>query len=91
MKKIIKAYQFELQPTKEQIELIVQSVGCVRFVWNYFLHENKINYIKYIENIVATKSSVNYEEMANHLVILKKQDAYSFLKKKPLHNLCNKL
>lgn len=83
MKKIIKAYQFELQPTKGQIEQIVQSVGCVRFVWNHFLHENKINYIKYVNNLIAVKPSVSYEDMANLLVSLKKQDEFSFLKQSP--------
>ena len=37
MKKRQYAYQFRLQLTKEQTVQFVQSAGCVRKVWNYFL------------------------------------------------------
>ena len=37
MKKRQYAYQFRLQLTQEQTVQIVQSAGCVRKVWNYFL------------------------------------------------------
>lgn len=33
------AYQFRLQLTQEQTEYFIQSAGCVRKVWNYFLAE----------------------------------------------------
>jgi len=37
MKKRQYVYQFRLQLTKEQTVQFVQSAGCVRKVWNYFL------------------------------------------------------
>ncbi|KAF0995936.1 hypothetical protein BJQ97_02598 [Geobacillus sp. TFV-3] len=34
-----KAYCFRLYPTRTQAELIHQTIGCCRFVYNHFLSE----------------------------------------------------
>ena len=34
---IQKAYKFRIYPTKEQETLIAKTIGCSRFVYNYFL------------------------------------------------------
>ncbi|WP_155726495.1 helix-turn-helix domain-containing protein, partial [Peribacillus simplex] len=32
-----KAYKFRIYPTKEQLVLINKTIGCSRFVYNFFL------------------------------------------------------
>lgn len=36
-----KAYKFRLYPNKKQIELINKTIGCSRFVYNYFVGKQK--------------------------------------------------
>lgn len=36
-----KAYQFRIYPDKQQTELIHKTIGCVRFVFNFFLSKQK--------------------------------------------------
>ena len=38
-----KAYKFRLYPTKEQEIMINKTIGCTRFIYNYFLSECKKN------------------------------------------------
>jgi putative transposase len=67
-----KAYKYRIYPIAEQKQLLAQTFGCVRVVWNnlldwrnqeYSLNGNKINY---------TKSSA-------HLTELKNQEQFSWL------------
>ena len=34
--KILKGYVFRMYPTEEQEELINKTIGCSRFIYNYF-------------------------------------------------------
>ncbi|WP_242485360.1 helix-turn-helix domain-containing protein [Peribacillus sp. TH27] len=36
-----KAYKFRIYPTKEQLALINKTIGCSRFVYNFFLGKQK--------------------------------------------------
>ena len=36
-----KAYKFRIYPNKKQIELINKTIGCTRFVFNFFLGKQK--------------------------------------------------
>ena len=36
-----KAYKFRIYPNKKQIELINKTIGCSRFVFNFFLNKQK--------------------------------------------------
>ncbi|WP_236687110.1 helix-turn-helix domain-containing protein [Ornithinibacillus californiensis] len=36
-----KAYKFRIFPNQKQIELINKTIGCSRFVFNYFLAKQK--------------------------------------------------
>ena len=36
-----KAYKFRIYPNKKQIELINKTIGCSRFVFNFFLGKQK--------------------------------------------------
>ena len=40
---IYKAYKFKLYPTEEQRILINKTLGCKRFVYNYYLNYLKDN------------------------------------------------
>lgn len=47
---MIKSHKIRIYPTKEQEELIHKTIGCTRFIYNYFLrktiddYENGIKY-----------------------------------------------
>lgn len=45
MGKILKAYKFRLYPNVEQETLINKTLGCSRFIYNYFLDKCKEKYI----------------------------------------------
>lgn len=80
-------YQFRLQPTKEQTELLTQSVGCVRKVWNLFLDSNNKHYKE-------TKTYYSYNENSKKLTLLKQdlvylKEAYSQALQQTLKNLDN--
>jgi putative transposase len=36
-----KAFKFRIYPNKKQIELINKTIGCARFVFNFFLEKQK--------------------------------------------------
>ena len=61
-----KAFRFRLYPTKEQAVLINKTIGCSRFVYNYFLDKWNIVY-----NI--TKEGLSYHACATQLPALKKE------------------
>ena len=44
--KILKGYVFRLYPTKEQEQLINKTIGCSRFIYNYFLDDKRKEYKK---------------------------------------------
>lgn len=65
-------FRFRLYPTKEQEFLLRKSLGCVRFVWNYFLDKRQTLWCQ--EN-----KGMTYYDMAKELTQLKKQEEYSWL------------
>ena len=64
---IFKAYKFRLYPDNLQINLIHQTFGCTRFIYNYFLTK-KDEYYK------ETKQNLKLKEMKSDLVLLKKEN-----------------
>ena len=52
--KILKGYVFRLYPNKNQEELINKTIGCSRFIYNYFLADH----IKKLR-----KSKTTYEQI----------------------------
>ena len=42
--KINRTYKFRIYPTKEQESKLDQYFGSVRFIYNYFLNERKVQY-----------------------------------------------
>jgi putative transposase len=71
LKIILRAYKYRLYPNKKQQELINKTIGCCRFVYNYYLN-------KKIELYKTEQKSINYNACANDLKNLKNQ--YEWLK-----------
>lgn len=63
---MLKSYKFRIYPNKKQEELINKTIGCCRFVYNYYL-DLKIK--AYKEN----ETSLTYNMCANNLTILKQE------------------
>ena len=70
---IQKAYKFRLYPNATQRELIDKTIGCCRFVYNYYLNER---ITKYKENSTTLSAFDNI----NNLSKLKKREEFSWLK-----------
>lgn len=66
MKTILRAYKYRLYPNKKQQELIDKTIGCCRFVYNYYLN-------KKIELYKVEQKSMTYNACANDLKLLKKE------------------
>jgi putative transposase len=67
-----RGYKFRFYPTKEQETLLRQTLGCARFVWNYFLDLRQKTWKQ--EN-----KSLSYYDTAKLLTQLKKQPEYIWL------------
>lgn len=46
MKKLLKSYKTEINPTQEQKQIIHRTIGVCRFVYNFYLAHNKEMYEK---------------------------------------------
>ena len=66
-----KAYRFRIYPNKEQETLIAKTIGCSRFVFNYFL-------AKWKEAYIETGKGLTYHACSNQLPSLKVE--YEWLK-----------
>jgi len=66
LKTILRAYKYRLYPNKKQQELINKTIGCCRFVYNYYLN-------KKIELYKVEQKSMSYNACANDLKLLKKE------------------
>jgi putative transposase len=67
-----RGFKFRFYPTKEQETLLRQTLGCARFVWNYFLDLRQKSWKQ--EN-----KSLSYYDTAKLLTQLKKQPEYIWL------------
>lgn len=72
MKKILKAYKFEIRPDKEQKILLSKHFGCTRFIYNYFLNHRKQQYI-------SLGKSDSYYGQNKLLTDLKRQEGFEWL------------
>ena len=66
LKTILRANKYRLYPNKKQQELINKTIGCCRFVYNYYLN-------KKIELYKVEQKSMSYNACANDLKNLKKE------------------
>lgn len=65
-----RAYKFRLYPNKKQEILINKTIGCSRFVFNYFLNLWNEEYKK-------TGRGLTYNKCSNMIPALKKTEEYS--------------
>lgn len=79
-----KTYKLRIYPNKKQEEIIMKTIGCSRFIYNYFLNY-RIN--MYSEH---GKSS-SYIETNNICTKLKKEEAYLWLREADKFALNNSL
>jgi len=70
--KIHKAYKYRIYPNKEQIEILNQHFGCVRFVYNHYLGE-RINFYR------DTGKGLSFYATEKLLTVFKKQEEYDWL------------
>ena len=61
-----KAYKFRIYPNSNQVQLIVKTIGCSRFVFNHFLAERSILY-------ESEKKTLSYNDCSAMLTQLKKE------------------
>ena len=71
--KIHKAYKFRLYPNKEQSTLINKTIGCSRYVYNYFLNN-------WNETYKETGKGLSYGKCSAQLPSLKKREETEWLK-----------
>jgi len=81
---IQKAFQFRIYPTEEQQKLLAVQFGHARFVSNYYLDLRSKSYQE-------TGKGMNYYQTAKHLVGLKSDREYSWLREADSQVLQQKL
>lgn len=67
-----RAYKFRFYPTDEQVKLLAQTFGCVRFVYNTILRWRTDEYYQ-------SKAKIDYIQASAKLTELKKQPEFAFL------------
>lgn len=81
---MLKSFKYKLKPTKEQTVLLNKHFGSIRFVYNHFLNERKIEY-------ETNKNTINYYDNSKSLTELKKDENYSWLNEVNAQSLQNSL
>ena len=66
------AYEYRLNPSAEQTELINKHIGCARFVYNHMLDRSNFEYSD-------SGKSFNKHDLIKELPALKKQESYQWL------------
>ena len=88
MKKLLKSYKTEINPTQEQIRKINKTIGTCRFIYNFYLAHNKELYNKGEKFMTAKSFSVwlNNEFLLNNPEYLWIKDVSSKSVKKSMEN-----
>ena len=71
--RIIKGFKYRIYPDEAQKQMMEQTFGNVRFVYNYFLNMRSKEWLK-------NKNSISYNKTSSLLTDLKKKEEYSWLK-----------
>ena len=64
-----RAYEFRIYPNRTQRQLIAQTFGCCRLVYNHYLAEKKRRYKE-------SKTTLSYNDCAKDLTSLKKEKPF---------------
>ena len=67
-----KSYKYRIYPNKSQKQILTQTFGCVRFVYNHYLD-------KRIKAYKEDKTTLGYTKCSSDLTNLKKQSGYEWL------------
>ena len=70
---MLKSYKYKIKPNEEQIVLLNKHFGSIRFAYNYFLNERKVEY-------ETNKQTLNYNDNSASLTKLKKLEEFKWLK-----------
>ena len=70
---MLKSYKYKIKPNEEQKVLLNKHFGSIRFAYNYFLNERKVEY-------ETNKQTLNYNDNSATLTKLKKQEEFKWLK-----------
>jgi len=62
---MLKSYKYKIKPSEDQIVLLNKHFGSIRFAYNYFLNERKVEY-------ETNKQTLNYYDNVKSLTELKK-------------------
>lgn len=72
---VIKGYQFRIYPNKKQKTQIAKTLGCRRFIYNYFLDVRSKTYLESKTSISYSKSSQMMTELKKELSWIKEADS----------------
>ena len=70
---MLKSYKYKLKPNEDQKILLNKHFGSIRFAYNYFLNERKVEY-------ETNKHTLNYNDNSAALTKLKSQEEFKWLK-----------
>ena len=70
---MLKSYKYKIKPNEEQIVLLNKHFGAIRFAYNHFLNERRVEY-------ETNKQTLNYNDNSAALTKLKKQEEFKWLK-----------
>lgn len=73
--KIYKGYKFRIYPTKNQEVIINKTIGCSRFVFNYFLEKWNDTYKNTGKGLTYNKCSSNLTKLKKELLWLQEVDS----------------
>ena len=90
IKKLLKSYKTEINPTQEQIQKINKTIGTCRFIYNFYLAHNKELYNKGEKFMTAKSFSVwlNNEFIPNNPDYSWIKEVSSKSVKKSMENAC---
>ena len=90
MKKLLKSYKTEINPTQEQMQKINKTIGTCRFVYNFYIAHNKELYSKGEKFMTAKSFSVwlNNEFLPNNPDYSWIKEVSSKSVKKSMENAC---
>ncbi len=77
MKIVERAYKYRLYPTKSQATLIRKTLGCVRFVYNYYLGKRIELYKTRGTTLTYTQCSKDMTQLKKELTWLKEVDKFA--------------
>jgi transposase len=65
-----RAYKYRFHPTTDQVELLAQTFGCARFVYNSILRWRTDAYYKHKEKIGYTQASARLTAMKKSQILI---------------------